>query len=211
VLARDLPALHAEWTRFVTDVLWRRAESGDKEAEQALQRIKKEGAPPPAAPAAPAAPHDAEDFHISASGGRFGVRTKMGPEISAGPRKAVGAPPPAPAPEEPKKPRLPDEIQVVGFTLSTPPSADGLLKLLQSQPKHLIVVAPAPVAKRAEDFIADLKSGAVKGAPTTFSPIVIRRGAAKGATQAKKLRGELAAGIARLLGDLNSALWILPE
>jgi hypothetical protein len=209
VLARDLPALNSQWMRFVSDVLWRRAESGDKEAELALQRIHKE------TPGSPSVPQEMQGPVISASGGRFGPRIKASaPEISMGPRKAVSPPPPpataAPA-EEVKKPRIPEEIQVIGFNLSNPPNADGLLKVLQSQPNHLVVVAPAAVARRAEDFIADLKSGAISGAPTTFSPIVLRRASMKGATTSKKLRAELAAGIARLLGDLNSALWIMPE
>lgn len=207
ILTKDLPAVHAEWSRFLSDVLSRRAEAGDAEARAALDRLQK-----PAA-ARPAAAPEHPEFSISASGGRFGLRTKTSePMAPMGPRKgAAPPPPPAPPPDEPKKPKIPDEIQVIGFNLSAPPSADGLMKALEAQPRHLIVVAPAIVATRAEDFIRDLKSGAIHGAPTTFSPIVIRRTSTKGATAAKKLKAELAAGISRLLGDMNSALWIMPE
>ena len=208
ILAADLPALTAQWSRFVADVLWRRSEAGDAGARAALDRIQR-----PASPPAAAAPEATEVPVISASGGRFGARAQGPAAISAGPRKAPApAPEPAaPVPEEPKKPLLPDEIQVIGFNFSTPPTAEGLLSALQAQPRHLIVVAPAPIAQLAEDFIADLKSGAVRGQPTTFTPIIVRRSSPKGPVPHRKLRAELAAGIARLLGDLRSALWILPE
>lgn len=215
VLARDLPAVNAEWSRFVADVLRRRAQAGDPEAQAAIEREHKAAAP------------EGPQVVVSASGGRFGLRTKLAeslhqepapaPAVSMGPKKAPGpAPAPpvapaAPAAEEHKKPMLPDEIQVIGFNFSTPPTAEGLVSALQKQPRHLVVVAPAPVAKLAEDFIKDLKSGAVRGQPTTFTPIIVRRSSPKGPVPNKKLRAELAAGIARLLGDLNSALWILPE
>jgi hypothetical protein len=215
ILARDLPAVHLEWTRFVSDVFRRRAQAGDPEAQAALEREQRTAAP--RVSATPEAP----PVIVSASGGRFGLRTKLSesaradaaPGVSMGPKKAPGpAPAPeAPAPDAPKKPILPDEIQVIGFTISTPPSAEGLLGTLQRQPRHLVVVAPSSVAKLAEDFIRDLRSGAVRGQPTTFTPIIVRRTSPKGPVPTKKLRAELAAGIARLLGNLNSALWILPE
>jgi hypothetical protein len=215
ILARDLPTVNTEWSRFVSDVLRRRAKAGDPEAQAAVEREQRMVAPRvPSTPEGPA-------VVVSASGGRFGARTKLsepGPAeapsgVSMGPKKAPGpAPiPEAPAPEAPKKPILPDEIQVIGFTLSAPPTAEGLLGTLQKQPRHLVVVAPSSVARLAEDFIRDLRSGAVRGQPTTFTPIIVRRTSPKGPVPNKKLRAELAASIARLLGDLNSALWILPE
>ncbi len=215
VLAHDLPAVNAEWARFVADVVRRRAQAGDPEAQAAIEKEHKAAAHVPATPDGPA-------VIVSASGGRFGLRTKLAESlhqeaaVSMGPKKAPGPSPAeaalaAPAAEERKKPLLPDDIQVIGFNFSTPPTAEGLLSMLQKQPRHLVVVAPSPVAKLAEDFIGDLKSGAVRGQPTTFTPIIVRRSSPKGPVPNKKLRAELAAGIARLLGDLNSALWILPE
>lgn len=208
VLVQDLPAVHATWSRFVTDVLWRRAEVGDAAARAALQKIQAPGAPPPAA-AAPAA------FEISASGGRHGVRTKLSegsapePAISAGPRKRTAEPPPAPA--EPEGPAVPESYEVIGFNLSTPPSPDGLMRALLEHPEALVVVAPMAVAKRADAYLRDLKSGAAKGDPDTFTPIEVPRGSHKNPVAVKKLRAALAGAIARVLGDPNAALWILPE
>src|SRR5207249_4562897 len=152
---------------------------------------------------------------VSASGGRYGVRPKVAestpanafPAVSMGPKRGSAPPPPEVAtPEEPTQPLIPDEVQVIGFNFSMPPSPEGLLDAIQQQPRHLVVVAPAAVAKRAEDYINDLRSGAVRGQPTTFTPIIVRRTSHKGLVPNKKLRAELAAGIVRLLGDLNSAL-----
>ncbi len=208
ILLEDLPAVHAQWTRFVTDVLCRRAEAGDRDAQAALEKVRRQGPPPAAGP-----PPAETPFIIAASGGRFGARDKAASaSVSPGPRKsAAPSAPPAPPAEEPRKPRVPDDCQVIGFNLSTPPTADGILRALQAQPESLVVVAPMAVAKKAEDFIRDLKSGAAWGNPTSFSPLVVRRGSSRNPVAVKKLRAELAGAIARMLGDPNSALWILPE
>jgi hypothetical protein len=212
VLVQDLPAVSAQWTRFVTDVLWRRAQAGDADAQAALEKLQKQAAPPPMygvpAAAAPA------PIVISASGGRFGPKganPDAAPIISMGSKKASApaSPPPAAA-EEARRPVVPDQYQVIGFNLSAPPTADGLMRPIQAHPDQLIIVAPMAVARKAEDFVRELKAGSAKGRPTTFAPIVIRRRDG-GPVPHKKLRAELAGGIARMLGDPNSALWILPE
>lgn len=225
ILSSDLPALHAEWTRFVTDVLRRRAQAGDKDAQTAYEKMQRQTAPPSRA-AAHGVVSEESPVVISASGGRFGVRTKMTetpkPEtaaiVSMGPRRASarvvelsgsGAPPPPPPPEPPK-PVIPSQVEIVDFGLSNPPTVEGLMRLLQAKPEHLIVVAPLAVAKRVEDFIRDTRSGAIKGRPTTFSPIVIHRGGKLSPAAQKKLQTEIAGGIPVLIGDMNSALWILP-
>ncbi|HXX92628.1 MAG TPA: hypothetical protein VEN81_03285, partial [Planctomycetota bacterium] len=66
VLAGDLPSVNAEWTRFVSDVLRRRARAGDSQAQAALDRDRRAALPP--AGAAEGSP-----VIVSASGGRFGV------------------------------------------------------------------------------------------------------------------------------------------
>lgn len=261
ILVQDLPAVLAQWERFVTDVLWRRAEAGDTAARAALERIEKSNAPAPIQYVAP--PGGASSpIVISASGGRFGHQVapppaipvkkekKVGetapeapiiPSVSSSPadaRKVFGqlmqeSAPTATVPETPRPsdspfatPRpsasplggetrsrqfVPDRYQVIGFNLSSPPTADGLMRPLQAATDHLIVVAPMTVAKKAEDFIKELKAGTVRGRPKDFEPIVVRRSLPDGPIPSKKLRAELAGGIARLLGDPNSALWILPE
>jgi hypothetical protein len=65
------------------------------------------------------------------------------------------------------------------------------------------------IAGKVEEFVEALKSGKVKGRPTTFNPIVIRREHG-GPTANKKMRADLAGGIARMLGDPSSVLWITP-
>jgi len=234
VLVQDLPAVQAQWVRFVQDVLWRRAQGGDTEARAeldkmaALLRPPAPSTPPPASPA------------ISASGGRYGRTDPTAPDIPIFKEKKKGqAPPPeapiipgvtaaglgqrkyfgkiidAPGPEEPAperetKARTPDKYQVIAFSLSSPPTADGLMKTIQSLTDHLIVVAPMSHAERVEDFIKGMKGGTVKGRPTEFNPIVIRRTAGEPVTN-KKLRAEVAGGIARMLGDTGAVLWIMPE
>ena len=54
-----------------------------------------------------------------------------------------------------------------------------------------------------------LKSGAIHGRPTTFNPIVIHR-AGNEPDALRRLRAQVAGGIAHMLGDLGSALWIMP-
>lgn len=228
ILAQDLPAVHGQWTRFVFDVFARRAEAGDADAQAALERLQRPAVPGPAAPdAAPAAPV------ISASGGRFGPRAKAPappppepvPVISAGPKKAparlpeADAPPTVPfeqaafAPEKPGPavpgiPEVPKDYQVIGFHLSTPPTAEGLLAHIAAHPHDLIVVAPAAVAAKAETYINEVKSGRVSGPPAAFSIVVVRH---PENFSYKKLRAELASALLRMLGELNSAVWILPE
>jgi hypothetical protein len=200
ILAQDLPAVHAEWNRFVSSVLARRADSGDPAARAALQKLEKADEPE-------------EQIVISASGGRFGPKGKApdAPIFSAGPRKAAAPPPPQPAPEPaPSKPSFPEDIQVVAFPISSPPGADDLVRLAAAQPKQLVIVAPEPVAHRVRKFVEDMKRG-VQGPPTTFTPVVLRRTLQGRPVVHKALRGQIAAGLARILGDMNSALWILPE
>jgi len=219
ILMQDLPAVHAQWIRFVTDVLWRRAQAGDTTAQAALDKIEKHGAP--AASEAQTAP-----IVISASGGRFGPRAKMPaplppapvPAVAAGPKKAAARPeepvakpaPPAAVPSAPPAPapRVPRHHQVIAFNLSTPPNAEGLLGHIAAHPQELIAVAPVSIASKVETYLHQLKSGKATGPPSSFSPIVVRYPTN---FSAKKLRAELATAVIRMLGEMNTSLWIIPE
>jgi hypothetical protein len=209
---QDLAGFHSNWTRFLTDVLWRRAEAGDDDSHAALKKIQSSGAPAPAAPPAQAPPV------ISASGGRFGDRAKKSELVfqsSMGSKKASGSPPAPtqPSPLSPEKPdafAIPEDFQVVGFNLSSPPTVDGILRLLEAQPGCLVVVAQKTVAERAEEYIRRRQSGVVKGEPDSFSPIVVERTKQRIPAAQKKFRSSLAGGLARAAGDLNSAVWIPP-
>ena len=216
ILIEDLPAVQAHWTRFVQDVLWRRAQAGDKGAQEALQKAE---AAPPKIPDTTPVPQ------ISASGGRFGRSTgdlpfipvkkekkRSEPLISAGPR---GKTLPAPtfeeaAFEEPKVPAVPEHYEVIPFNLSSPPSADGLMKPIQARPNHLLVVSPAALAPKVETYLQGVRAGVVEGPPSEFTPIVVRR-SASGSVTNKKLRAQLALGIAQMLGTLDRVLWITAE
>jgi hypothetical protein len=104
---------------------------------------------------------------------------------------------------------LPDK-QLIAFSLSAPPTADGLMKTIQSLGDHLIVVVPMALASKVEDFVQRMKAGTVKGKPTAFTPIIVDRTAPETLTH-KKLHAEVAGGVARMLGETNSVLWITPE
>ncbi|MBI2930174.1 MAG: hypothetical protein HYY16_00865 [Planctomycetes bacterium] len=234
ILVEDLPAVQAQWTRFVLDVLWRRAQTGDTAAQIALQRLQPSPSQPPSGPTPSASTSTSATPVISASGGRFGKgdgttpiipvhkekKKSEGPPVAPiipgissapGSRKYFGKiiedPQPvgvAAPPAEPKKLTI-DRYEVIAFNLSAPPTADVLLRPVQSQSDELIVVAPMALVPKVEEFIKGVQAGTVKGRPTTFNPIVIRRG------DPKKLPAEIAGGIARMLGDPHSALWILPD
>jgi hypothetical protein len=215
ILVQDLPAVQAHWTRFVQDVLWRRAQAGDPGAQTALKT-----APPPPAPPPPEIPQ------ISASGGRFGRSTgeapfipakkekkRSEPFISAGPRgKALPAPPPyeEAAFEEPKVPVVPEHVEVIRFNLSSPPGADGLMKPIQAKPNHLLIVTPMALAPKVLEYVEAVRSGKAQGPPTEFTPIFVRR-SASGSVTNKKLRSQVAVGIAQMLGTLDRILWITAE
>ncbi len=190
IAVEDLAAVHSEWARFVADVLRRHPELGSLD-------------PAPAGPA------------IAASGGRHGVRGRMslpgeaGPEIqiSMGPRRRIG-----PAPDAaPAGPAAPESWHVLRFAISDPPSADEIVEAAKAHPRGLVVVAPAPVAARAEAFVSGLKNGSESGLPTSFSALVIERRVSGRPVTHKQLRAELAGALIRISGDLNSVVWILPE
>jgi len=240
VLMQDLPAVQAQWTRFVQDVLWRRAQAGDKAAQEALDKMNSSVAhPAPVVYMTPGMSPPMGTPAISASGGRFGHEGGTVPFIPAKKEKQKSgeSPPPMQTPlmpsmgpkkassavqaglhreeaatqgEQARKSPVPDRYEVIGFSLASPPTADGLLKTLQRDQSQLYVVAPMTIAPKVEEFVAALKSGTVKGRPTTFYPIVIRRDGT-GPVSLKKLRADIAGGIAQMLGDPNSALWIVPS
>jgi hypothetical protein len=208
---KDLAGFQSNFTRFVTDLLWRRAEAGDDDSHAALKKIQASNGPAPAAPPAEGPPV------ISASGGRFGDRAKKSELVfqsSMGSKKASGPPPGSPqapslVPEKPDAFAIPEDFQVVGFNLSSPPTVEGILRLLEAQPGFLVVVAQKAVAERAEEYIRRRQSGAV-GEPDSFSPIVVERTKQRIPAAQKQFRSSLAGGIARAVGDLNSAVWIPP-
>jgi len=185
VLVQDLAAVQAQWARFVQDVLWRRGEG---------------------TPASPA---------ISASGGRFAQAGGDVPVIPAKKEKMRTEPPPAPAPayeeaafEAPKETAAPDQNFVIGFTLAAAPTADGLMQAIQTRPKHLVVVAPMALVPKVQEYLKGLKAGTVQGEPEEFTPVPIHRAAA---TPSKKLRAQVAGGIAQVIGNLDAVLWVTPE
>lgn len=183
VLVQDLAAVQAQWTRFVQDVLWRRGEG---------------------TPASPA---------ISASGGRFGNVATDVPVIPARKEKKRSEPPPAASFEEaafeaPKKQEATDQNFVIGFNISAAPTADGLMQAIQARPKHLVVVAPMALVPKVQEYLKGLKEGTFQGDPEEFTPVPVRRSSA---TTSKKLRAQVAGGIAQVIGNLNSVLWVTPE
>ncbi len=183
VLVQDLAAVQAQWARFVQDVLWRRGEG---------------------APAAPA---------ISASGGRFGQALSEVPVIPMKKEKKRTEAPPAPVFEEatfeaPKKPEAADQNFVIGFNLSAAPTAEGLMQAIQARPKHLVVVAPMALVPKVQEYLKGIKAGTVQGDPEEFRPVPIHRAAA---TTSKKLRAQVAGGIAQVIGNLDAVLWVTPE
>jgi len=193
ILLQDLPAVQAQWTRFVQDVLWRHGQ-----------------APAPAAPAAPPVPG------VSASGGRYGHATGEVPVIPMKKEKRIsGAPAAAPhgfeeaAFDPPKKPAVPEECFVIGFNLSAPPTADAILRAIQDRPKHLVVVASMTVAPKVKEYLSDLKSGKALEEPGDFKQVVIRRAGISGPA-VKKFRAQVAGGLAEVVGSMNSVLWIMP-
>jgi hypothetical protein len=200
---QDLHAVQPAWSRFVADVLQRRAEAGDAAAREALGRID-------AASASPA-------FRISASGGRHGSRGRVSgapdpappPAISAGPRRRIG--PPLGGPAEPAAPSEPESWHVLRFSISDPPDAEEVLAFAKARPRGLIAVAPAPLAGKAEAFVSDLKEGRASGLPDAFRALVIERRVNGRPVTHKQLQAEIAGALVRASGDLSSVLWILPE
>jgi hypothetical protein len=233
ILIQDLPAVQLQWTRFVQDVLWRRAQAGDPAAKAALERMSS-GSPAPAAPAIPV---------ISASGGRFGHGSPSDvPEIQVKKEKKrtplTGEPPrPPPPPAPPPAPRVererdPFEVafeevgdgsasparggkpggprhELIGFNISSPPTVDRLLRVIEARPQDGLVVAAMSLVPKVEEFLRRLQAGTAKGRPTEFVPIVLRRGGS-GAPAQKKLKAELTVGLTRILSSLDSVLWIVP-
>lgn len=185
VLVQDLAAVQAQWARFVQDVLWRRGEG---------------------TPASPT---------ISASGGRHGNASSDVPVIPARKERIRTETPPAAAPafeeaafEAPQKQAAPDPDFIIGFNLSAAPTADGLMKAIQARPKHLVIVAPMALVPKVQEYLKGVKTGTVQGEPEEFTPVPIRRAAA---TPSKKLRAQVAGGIAQVIGNLDSVLWVTPE
>jgi hypothetical protein len=183
VLVQDLAAVQAQWTRFVQDVLWRRGEG---------------------APATPV---------ISASGGRFGGAVGDVPVIPAKKEKKRTEPPPQASFEEaafeaPKTSATPEQNFVIGFNVSAAPTADGLMQAIQSRPKQLVVVAPMVLVPKVQEYLKGLKGGSVQGDPTDFTPVPIRRDPSM---TSKKLRAQVAGGIAQVIGNLDAVLWVTPE
>ncbi len=237
ILMQDVPAVQAQWTRFVQDVLWRRAQAGDQSAQDALDKMNASVShPAPVVYVTPGMSPPMGSPAISASGGRHGNDGGAVPFIPAKKEKQRSGEP-APPPQvplmpsmgpkrasdavqagmhrdesqfdAPKKSPVPDHYEVIGFSLAAPPTADGLLKTLQADHSELYVVAPMSIAPKVEEFVVALKEGRVKGRPTNFNPIVIRRDGT-GPVSLKKLRADIAGGIAQMLGETNSVLWILP-
>lgn len=150
---------------------------------------------------------------LSASGGRFGARGRLSlpasdaPFISAGPRKRIGPVPDA----APQGPAAPESYHVLSFAISAPPSPDDVVEAAKGRPRGLVVVAPAPVAARAEAFVSALKAGTATGLPADFTAHVVERRVNGRPVTHKQLRAEVAGALMRASGDLSSAVWILPE
>lgn len=182
ILVQDLAAVQARWARFVQELLWQRGEG---------------------TPASPA---------ISASGGRYGNAPSDVPVIPAKKEKKHTESPPAAfeeaAFEAPGKQAAPDPNFIIGFNLSAAPTADGLMQAIQARPKHLVVVAPMALVPKVQEYLKGVKAGTVQGEPEEFKPVPIRRAAA---TPSKKLRAQVAGGIAQVIGNLDSVLWVTPE
>jgi hypothetical protein len=116
-------------------------------------------------------------------------------------------------PDQPKERPLDETYHIISYNLSSPPSADALMRQIDEVPELLVVIARFDLVHKVEDYLLKAAEAGGRAVPTNdFVTVVINREHKRRNPAAMaKTRAALAGGLQRMLGLPKAVMWIPPE